>query len=234
MASSPLLGVLEACFPLLRVLVDPIRRHHESDRARASISFFPGRWELFLFGYHPLTGSLFFVSFMIVNAVMLTNVALAVLLEKVIEDPDAGNEEEAKKEESSVPEGSSSPSDKKKKGSKRDSVDKGKQQRRSVDESNSPTDRVLPFNDGGGDPNGWLPTDLDACDTPSPSQITMKVLSSSPRGENGNGAIMSSSAVIERLAATVEKLSESVGEMRGEMAAMREQQGELLRRLDAR
>lgn len=48
-----------------------------------------------IYGVHPATGGLYFVSFMVINAIILTNVALAVLLEKVIEDPDAdkGDEE---------------------------------------------------------------------------------------------------------------------------------------------
>ena len=43
---------------------------------------------------HPVTCGLFFVSFMIINAVILTNLALAVLLEKVIEDPEEGREDD--------------------------------------------------------------------------------------------------------------------------------------------
>ena len=42
-----------------------------------------------MYGLNPYLAAVYFVSFMIVNAVILTNVALAVLLEKVIEDPDA-------------------------------------------------------------------------------------------------------------------------------------------------
>lgn len=41
-----------------------------------------------VFGSSPLGGSLYFVSFMLITAIILTNVVVAVLLEKIIEDPD--------------------------------------------------------------------------------------------------------------------------------------------------
>jgi len=43
-----------------------------------------------IFGWHPVGATVYIVSFMLINVIVLTNVVVAVLLEKVIEDPDAG------------------------------------------------------------------------------------------------------------------------------------------------
>ena len=167
-----------------------------------------------MFGYHPLTGSLFFVSFMIVNAVMLTNVALAVLLEKVIEDPEEGKDEEQKGggDDSTRTENSS--------------PKKGKEEKKDRRKSNSTPDKVLP-NDGSSssrpgsaDPDAWVSESMRTCETPS----NVKLMSSGTPRDSG---------AIDRLAAMIERLNESLGEVRGEVAAIKEQQGELLRRFEA-
>ena len=151
---------------------------------------------------------------MIVNAVMLTNVALAVLLEKVIEDPEEGKDEEQKGggDDSTRTENSS--------------PKKGKEEKKDRRKSNSTPDKVLP-NDGSSssrpgsaDPDAWVSESMRTCETPS----NVKLMSSGTPRDSG---------AIDRLAAMIERLNESLGEVRGEVAAIKEQQGELLRRFEA-
>ena len=135
-------------------------------------------------------------------------------MEKVIEDPEEGKDEEQKGggDDSTRTENSS--------------PKKGKEEKKDRRKSNSTPDKVLP-NDGSSssrpgsaDPDAWVSESMRTCETPS----NVKLMSSGTPRDSG---------AIDRLAAMIERLNESLGEVRGEVAAIKEQQGELLRRFEA-
>jgi len=180
------------------------------------------------YGYNPALGAIYFVTFMIVNAVILTNVALAVLLEKVIEDPDAAEGADEEEAASAQVEAKR----KSKRGNERDSR---RDSKLDVPARVVPYAEPEPLDDVGPLAATLLVEDAEVSreENGSPEPPRPKAVSwGQQSGGSGHGV------GVQQLASKVAALSEEMGEVRPalrslqeELAAMRAEQREMLQLL---
>jgi len=187
-----------------------------------------------LWGYHPAMGTIFFVSFMIVNAVVLTNVALAVLIEKVIDDPDAHTEEE--KDEDVSNHDSASPAGERKK--------KDEKKSKSSSPPAHDSTRVMPYDPA--DPlSPRLSPNLSATEarnghTPTPAEIVsaaVPAIGQAPGNvlwhASGGADVSEVLEHVKQLREDMARVVPTLGELHAELVAMRNEQKQLLERLSS-